>query len=146
MVDLESNSWDAARQACLDQGADLVSIHSAEESAFVSSLVSDELEWDLAWLGGTDYATQRTWSWSDGSTWGDWERGGGSWDSDEPSDGYSDTRGREDCMVIIGAGSRYFDPSRTQWHDTYCTAYAASYDTVGYICKRSGTKHILYPR
>uniref|UniRef100_A0A674B391 C-type lectin domain-containing protein n=1 Tax=Salmo trutta TaxID=8032 RepID=A0A674B391_SALTR len=48
------NTWDYARQDCLNRGADLVIINSKEEQVFPE-----------AWIGLTDSLTEKTWKWVD---------------------------------------------------------------------------------
>jgi Lectin C-type domain len=53
-------TWAAARAACQSRGVawDLASVRSQADSNFLQGLIADE-----AWLGGTDAATEATWTW-----------------------------------------------------------------------------------
>jgi hypothetical protein len=66
--------WSSARSACLAEGlgADLASISSAQENAFVSTFLPAGRD---AWLGGTDILVEGDWTWSDGSPWSYTNRG-----------------------------------------------------------------------
>ena len=60
-------TWEVANQTCVSNNADLLSIHSAEENAFVSDLVNGI----QAWLGGRrECRGCKDFLWSDGTTWG----------------------------------------------------------------------------
>uniref|UniRef100_A0AAY5K8F0 C-type lectin domain-containing protein n=1 Tax=Esox lucius TaxID=8010 RepID=A0AAY5K8F0_ESOLU len=58
---------------CLTLGANLVSVHSPEESHFLLQLTDGS----PAWVGGSDAVQNRQWFWSDGSTFGyqNWAKG-----------------------------------------------------------------------
>jgi lectin-like protein len=63
-------SWDDARTDCLAGGADLVSLDSVGEDAFVGALLDASI-----WLGATDRAQENDFTWTDGralsfSSWG----------------------------------------------------------------------------
>uniref|UniRef100_A0A8C6TC13 C-type lectin domain-containing protein n=1 Tax=Neogobius melanostomus TaxID=47308 RepID=A0A8C6TC13_9GOBI len=61
-------TWTEAEKSCQTHGANLASIHSAEENAFVVDLIKNatgENRW--TWIGGQDAET--LWMWSDGSVW-----------------------------------------------------------------------------
>ena len=53
--------WNEAREYCLDQGADLVTIHSAEENQFASSVCDG-----VCWVG-LNLVNNNTWVWVDGT-------------------------------------------------------------------------------
>uniref|UniRef100_A0A669EQ60 C-type lectin domain-containing protein n=1 Tax=Oreochromis niloticus TaxID=8128 RepID=A0A669EQ60_ORENI len=55
-------SWTSARHDCVADGADLVSITSAEENQFVTSPTGISM-----WMGGHDSITEGGWEWTDGS-------------------------------------------------------------------------------
>lgn len=54
----------AARDFCLDHGADLTSIDGLPEDSFVRSNLTGSLDW---FIGLEDLAVEGTWEWSDGS-------------------------------------------------------------------------------
>uniref|UniRef100_A0A3Q3B2A5 C-type lectin domain-containing protein n=1 Tax=Kryptolebias marmoratus TaxID=37003 RepID=A0A3Q3B2A5_KRYMA len=53
-------SWTAARHDCVQEGADLVSITSADENTYTPTGIS-------LWMGGHDSVTEGGWEWTDGS-------------------------------------------------------------------------------
>ncbi|XP_034044136.1 CD209 antigen-like protein E [Thalassophryne amazonica] len=61
-ISSERKTWDESRQACLQQGADLVIIDSKQEQGFLTGFASN------AWIGMTDRDEEGTWKWLDGST------------------------------------------------------------------------------
>ncbi|XP_061597876.1 galactose-specific lectin nattectin-like [Cololabis saira] len=107
-------TWADAEFHCLEQGANLVSIHSLEENNFVKMLIGnfDHAErW--TWIGLTDIQKEGLWFWSDGSkvSFTDWENG-------QPDNG----PGGENC------GQINFGPNK-KWNDYIC-----SY-TYSSVCK-----------
>uniref|UniRef100_A0A8C6TA81 C-type lectin domain-containing protein n=1 Tax=Neogobius melanostomus TaxID=47308 RepID=A0A8C6TA81_9GOBI len=63
-------TWTEAEKSCKSHGANLASIHSAEENAFVVDLIkkaTGENRW--TWIGGQDAVKENLWMWSDGSVW-----------------------------------------------------------------------------
>ena len=67
--------WSDALAYCRANYHDLASIHSSSEDAAVVALCPGE-----CWIGGSDAASEGTWTWSDGSAW-DYE----GWGSGEPN-------------------------------------------------------------
>ena len=57
-------TWDEARALCQGRSADLVSIASYEASVFISTQFGTNFH---AWIGGTDSASEGTFTWSDGT-------------------------------------------------------------------------------
>ena len=88
-------NWADAENYCQGQGAHLASVHSAEESNFLTGLTSER-----HWLGGTDVALEGNWVWSDGTAWTFTD-----WTSGEPNNGAV-----ENCLMKKG----------TQWNDDQC--------------------------
>uniref|UniRef100_A0AAY4DIH0 C-type lectin domain-containing protein n=1 Tax=Denticeps clupeoides TaxID=299321 RepID=A0AAY4DIH0_9TELE len=66
--------WNSAELDCQNQGGNLASIHSAEEHAFLVSLVKTVGNINV-WIGRSDAVKEGSWIWSDGrksqiSKWG----------------------------------------------------------------------------
>ncbi|XP_026204045.1 ladderlectin-like isoform X2 [Anabas testudineus] len=84
--------WIDAERYCQASKANLVSIHSPAEYAFIQELIKNQTGTNTyAWIGGTDAIEDTQWFWSDGSIYfyQDWARG-------EPNN-YG---GPESCIVI----------------------------------------------
>ncbi|XP_028317716.1 lactose-binding lectin l-2-like [Gouania willdenowi] len=61
-------SWADAELQCLSEGANLASIHSLEEHAFVNSLIKNlDPAQEHTWIGLSDNHKDERWMWSDGS-------------------------------------------------------------------------------
>ncbi|XP_008420437.1 ladderlectin-like [Poecilia reticulata] len=107
-------TWADAEQHCVNQGANLVSIHSLEEENFVKSLIRnfDPTE-GINWIGLSDAQKDGTYFWSDGS--------GFSfklWNAGEPNnDG-----GSEHCVHTNWDSAK-------GWNDKVCT------DRFAFVCK-----------
>uniref|UniRef100_A0A8C6UEW7 C-type lectin domain-containing protein n=1 Tax=Neogobius melanostomus TaxID=47308 RepID=A0A8C6UEW7_9GOBI len=70
-----SLTWTQAEKLCQSEGANLASIHSAEENAFVIDLIQKATGVSRrTWIGGHDAFQDNLWMWSDGSVWNysDW--------------------------------------------------------------------------
>ena len=67
--------WSDARSYCRTYHIDLASIHSSSENAEVNALCPNS-----CWIGGSDSASEGTFTWSDGTAW-DFTN----WNSDEPN-------------------------------------------------------------
>jgi hypothetical protein len=85
-----ASNWAGARDACREEGAELASIHSADEVAFLFQLCMN-VDGTNCWVGGNDIAVEGQWRWTDGTTWGDFDF----WCCQEPDDA-----GGQDCMMI----------------------------------------------
>ncbi|KAK0427242.1 hypothetical protein QR680_010130 [Steinernema hermaphroditum] len=71
----EKITWKDARQHCLNEKADLVSIHSDREQNFVAALANSNDYYDSPWIGLIVGAESSSFEWSDGtpyqySKWG----------------------------------------------------------------------------
>uniref|UniRef100_A0AAZ3NZ99 C-type lectin domain-containing protein n=1 Tax=Oncorhynchus tshawytscha TaxID=74940 RepID=A0AAZ3NZ99_ONCTS len=86
-ISTEVNTWDYARQDCLNRGADLVIVNSEDEQVFLTTFD----RW--IWIGLTDRGTQGTWKWVDGTplTKAFW------WWSEPDS-----ATGEKDCAMMYG--------------------------------------------
>jgi len=107
----ENKVWSAARDDCLSQHADLVSIHSSEELQFVTSLSNGR----RFWLGGI--MKNGGWVWGDWTPWDfqDWLPGqpSGTWNNMD-----------ENCLEnIIG-----------KFNDRNCDYIG--HGGLGFVCKR----------
>ncbi|XP_010864251.1 ladderlectin-like [Esox lucius] len=107
-------TWMEAESHCLTLGANLVSVHSPEESRFLLQLTDGS----PAWIGGSDavqahFVKNRQWFWSDGSTFGyqNWAEG-------EPN---NFNRTREPC-IQMNYGKEH------RWNDNIC------YRTFSSVC------------
>ena len=58
-------TWTKASDACKVEGGDLASVHSEEESAFISRLLPNK----TCWIGANNVNFEEEWRWSDGSLW-----------------------------------------------------------------------------
>merc|ERR1719498_1674939 len=79
-------SWADAKAHCEGMRRQLVEIYSKEENQAVSDIVQNE----HAWIGGTDSAAEGTWKWVGSNTA---MSGYNSWNTGEPND----VHGGEDC-------------------------------------------------
>ncbi|XP_077992102.1 uncharacterized protein LOC144446224 [Glandiceps talaboti] len=111
----DTKTWFEAVAACraLDDDADLISIHSYDETMHALSMS----RWTFAntdyWIGAHDLNEEDEWEWIDGSPF-DYTR----WYSGEPSNG----NGVEDCAALRWS-------TDGTWNDASCSG------SKGYICK-----------
>lgn len=98
--------WDAAQAACASFGANLVTVTSADENSFLTSLGAADL-----WIGYTDAAMEGTFVWADGgdSTFTNWGMS-------QPDN----SGGDENCVELLADGT---------WNDIVCSGAHA------YVCK-----------
>ena len=88
-------SWDDARISCrCTYSGELVSIEDSTLNTLVSSLAGADED---TWIGGTDYQTEGTMTWSDGSAWS-YEN----WNTNAPNNGGAD--GNQDCVSMKVTG------------------------------------------
>ena len=97
----EQVTWDEARQTCLSNNADLVSIHSKEERKYF---------WNLAgrntfWTGGNDINTEGSWTWSDGTPWKYT-----AWFYGQPDN----ANNNQDCLTLATFARGLFDDANCQ--------------------------------
>ena len=93
---------------CKQHGANLASIHSAQENEFVRSLTGGK---SAVFVGLTDTDIEGTFVWSDGSTvsytnWGD----------SEPDDDF----GIGDCVILVAANGKWNDTPCNMWYEYVC--------------------------
>ncbi|XP_048579857.1 uncharacterized protein LOC5521688 isoform X1 [Nematostella vectensis] len=106
-------TWQDARAACQQAGAELISIQSAAENAFVySGFRAKYRSWTI-WIGLNDLDDESVYEWSDGSplsyTNYNWK---------EPND----WQGQEDCLEMVRWNGK--------WNDNQCNRKNP------YICKK----------
>ncbi|XP_078146311.1 ladderlectin-like [Centroberyx gerrardi] len=98
-------NWVQAEQHCLTLGANLASVHSLEEYEFIQEMVKGSSGGlPETWIGGSDNAQDRTWFWSDGSSF-DYQH----WNSGEPNN----LGGRQPCIEMNYGGEK-------GWNDWTC--------------------------
>ncbi|XP_007547864.1 ladderlectin-like [Poecilia formosa] len=107
-------TWADAEQHCVNQGANLVSIHSLEEENFVKLLIRnfDPAE-GFNWIGLSDTEKDGTYFWSDGSRFNF-----KLWNTGEPNN-YG---GSESCVLTNWDSAK-------KWNDGQCT------DRYAFVCK-----------
>ncbi|XP_076824515.1 macrophage mannose receptor 1-like [Clavelina lepadiformis] len=106
-----SLTWLQARDACRQQNADLLSIETAAEQAWIAGRI--HVVTTVMWLGMSDISIEGNWEWSDGAplTYLNWREG-------QPNS-YG---GNEDCGAIITRNGL--------WGDTPCSRH------LSFICKK----------
>ncbi|XP_072223469.1 galactose-specific lectin nattectin-like [Leuresthes tenuis] len=101
-----ARTWIDAEHFCMSIGGNLASIHSADESLFLSNLVKRVTgAHHHTWVGGFDAVAEKRWMWSDGSHF-NYRR----WHQGQPSN----HGGNEHCLEISFRGGTY-------WNDEICT-------------------------
>lgn len=85
----DSVDWSNAREQCVELGADLAALSSAEEFWFVASVVTGDV-----WIGGTDREVEGTFVWSNGEPWGYT-----AWKQEKPGD----QGNKQDCVMLSAA-------------------------------------------
>uniref|UniRef100_A0A8C1BP83 Mannose receptor, C type 1b n=1 Tax=Cyprinus carpio carpio TaxID=630221 RepID=A0A8C1BP83_CYPCA len=109
-------TWLKARDSCLREGGDLLSILSKEEQSFVITQLG-YLKTDELWIGFNDRKTQMLFEWSDQSS-----VPFASWEVSEPS--HIAVRA-EDCVLMRGEEGK--------WADDICE------NKYGFICKKKAS-------
>ncbi|CAM4591548.1 unnamed protein product [Leuciscus chuanchicus] len=109
-------TWMEARDACLREGGDLLSILNTEEQSFAITQLG-YLRTDVLWTGFNDRKTQMLFEWSDQSSvpFASWEVG-------EPS---HNAVHAEDCVLMRGEEGK--------WADDICE------NKYGFICKKKAS-------
>lgn len=88
-------TWEASRNYCQQQGADLVIIDTREELNFVKKTYS------IIWIGLSREEHGNMWKWVDGTML----VGDGFWQEDEPNN----ADGEEDCVELSRGASAWND-------------------------------------
>ncbi|KAM9449844.1 uncharacterized protein Hap1MRO34_022307 [Clarias gariepinus] len=99
----EKKNWTESRQDCMNKGADLVIINSAEEQDFIT----EQLQGGHAWIGLSDRDTEKVWKWVDGTPV---TPGFSKWGPNQPDN----QKGDEDCGM-----TGY--PDEQHWNDSPCS-------------------------
>nr|AGN52245.1 mannose receptor c type 1 [Megalobrama amblycephala] len=109
-------TWMEARDVCLREGGDLLSILNTEEQSFAITQLG-YLKTDELWIGFNDRKTQMLFEWSDQSSvpFASWEVG-------EPS---HSALHAEDCVLMRGEEGK--------WADDICE------NKYGFICKKKAS-------
>ena len=110
----EHLAFEDAEAQCQKHGAHLASIHNQMENNFVTRYVKSEI-----WIGGSDKIQEGSWTWTDGSTWGDYSY----WARNEPNNNH----GIDDCLKMSVWRKGYVK----NWWDMFCT------DRVPFVCKKN---------
>uniref|UniRef100_A0A4W4DQ84 Mannose receptor, C type 1b n=1 Tax=Electrophorus electricus TaxID=8005 RepID=A0A4W4DQ84_ELEEL len=110
-INREKKTWVEARDACRQEGGDLLSILSVEEQSFIISNLGYS-KMDELWIGFSDLRTLKLFEWSDDScvpfAW---------WERNEPS-----VADEENCVLMRGEEGK--------WANEICQRQC------GYICKK----------
>ncbi|XP_075886982.1 asialoglycoprotein receptor 2-like isoform X2 [Nelusetta ayraudi] len=107
-------SWERAREFCIKEGADLVTIDNAEEQKFVSEKITEK-----TWIGLNDREEEGTWKWAmDNSSlihpfWSERQPDNG---------GNSKLWGQEDCV--------HLEMPAKKWNDLWCD------NSMNFICEK----------
>ena len=99
-------TWDEAQAACASYGANLVTIGSDAENAFLAPLVGSQ-----AWIGFNDVDNEGQFGWISGES-AENPDDFTAWNNGEPNN----SAGAEDCAVLRADGT---------WNDGRCTTIAA---------------------
>ncbi|XP_071940909.1 macrophage mannose receptor 1-like [Antedon mediterranea] len=108
--------WAGARDQCLIEGGDLVSITSYEEENFLISLLRGVTE-PTMWIGANDLTTEGGWEWTDKEPFVYFN-----WKSGEPNNDGPFSGGENCGELIVNQGV---------WNDHKCEK-----NFIGYICKK----------
>ncbi|KAM3599721.1 uncharacterized protein V6R79_010309 [Siganus canaliculatus] len=111
---LSMRTWAEARDDCVNQGGNLVSVGDPYEQAFIQGVLQQSPTGISLWMGAHDSYTEGGWEWSDGSPFRFIH-----WAAGSPGD-----QDGEDCLSILINGG--------YWDDDVCE------QKRGYICKRRG--------
>ncbi len=107
-------SWAEAVAACKARGAEIVTISSAEENAYLTGLGVEN-----TWIGFTDAEAEGEYVWASGV-----KTGYLNWAMGQPDDAGAN----EDCAQLLADGT---------WNDNTCAA------KLGYICRISARERLI---
>uniref|UniRef100_A0A3Q2U6V3 Galactose-specific lectin nattectin-like n=1 Tax=Fundulus heteroclitus TaxID=8078 RepID=A0A3Q2U6V3_FUNHE len=111
----QARTWSDAEKFCIAIGGNLASIHSSDENTFISEMIKRETGSTRdTWIGGYDAVTEKTWLWSDGSSFQFVN-----WYNNQP-DNY---RGTQHCLEINYGGD--------YWNDMPCTS------SMPFVCAKN---------
>jgi|GEM_PF-3579185 len=109
--------WQTASDACTDLGGALATVADSAHNDFIATTADglgwDTGAWEMAWLGGTDAASEGTWTWISGFVWS-YEN----WNAGEPNESGSG----EDHLALNNASQGY------TWNDYHGSA------TLPFVC------------
>ncbi|XP_070535376.1 macrophage mannose receptor 1-like isoform X2 [Ptychodera flava] len=111
---IEPKTWTESRKYCYSKGAELLSLHDANETAWIASRLQLE-ERRPWWIGLRQYGFGGKYEWSDGTAL-DYVN----WLESEPNN----LNGEEECAQISGSSDT------AQWNDQHCA------DEFSFICKK----------
>ena len=116
-------SWNDARVACQNEGADLVSIPDEYTNAFLMELIPEDSTETWVLIGG--HKVNGSFSWVDGTPW-EYER----WAPGRPDNHW----GNEDCLNIY---AKQYNTTglRSYWNDITCDGTHIS-GVRPYICSK----------
>ncbi|XP_067381270.1 ladderlectin-like [Channa argus] len=104
-------TWAQAEKYCQSIGANLASVHSAQEHKSLQKLISQATGYNKeAWIGGSDAEERGAWFWSDGSSFQYTY-----WCGGEPNN----SQGVQHCLQMNQGASNC-------WGDFECYGYRAS--------------------
>ncbi|KAJ8402327.1 hypothetical protein AAFF_G00368160 [Aldrovandia affinis] len=101
----KKRSWAAAREDCISRGAELVSIHNADEEIFLATYSKGKTNW----IGLQHNAITGGYQWSDGSAVSHTN-----WGFGEPNN----HQGRENCVEMVSTVN-----GTSWWNDLFCDAH-----------------------
>ncbi|XP_034026660.1 macrophage mannose receptor 1-like [Thalassophryne amazonica] len=129
IVGKDNKNWQLARQHCKDQGANLVSIVSEREQAFLTTQMLQFNE-DV-WIGMNDINWEMRFVWTDGKgiSYTNWAKGH---PTSVPDGRYSFMDETFDCVIIVGSSSKL----KGVWKVEDCDV------NRGFICKRNSDSQI----
>lgn len=141
----ESMSWNAAKDICEAKGGHLATITSADEQAFIESLLEESgLKKYHYWLGGTDREQEGAWKWlteEDFADYTNWEQGKNTQPNNNES---NDPEHGEDYMEIQTTKPVDNSGEYMKWNDicesgnsksNQGSPWFYSQEHFGYICE-----------
>ncbi|XP_070695786.1 galactose-specific lectin nattectin-like [Pempheris klunzingeri] len=106
-----SKPWTDAEHKCISVGGNLASVHSADENEFLRDLIERVSGYRRhTWIGGYDAVRERTWMWTDGTSF-DYKR----WSIGEPNN-----LGTEHCIEMNWRGNYWNDSRCEHWKSFVC--------------------------
>ena len=112
-------AWSPAEEFCNDRGGHLAAVTTHETTVFLLKLTKTKTTSEKFWIGGTDKATEGTWTWTDGSpmNYTNWAAG-------KPSETDKFWR-QQDCLAVYFADGT--------WSDKVCEP---RFNTKQSVCSR----------